>query len=178
MDGNLPRGAHTDKSNGRPIFKDLDWFVYKVSYVMYSTSVCEHYWSIEGWIHSKRRNRLSQELVERLLRAHTNLVFRQSSGCHPWSSITVGHRVCYGWTRTGTRSLWESLLNPLCHKLLLGPINTQNTVNTQSPGIHKERERDRERERQTHTHTQRLKKRERGRETDSVLRLWWFHLPQ
>jgi hypothetical protein len=78
MDGNLPRGAHTDKSNGRPIFKDLDWFVYKVSGVMYSTSVCEHYWSIEGWIHSKRRNRLSQELVERLLRAHTNLVFRQS----------------------------------------------------------------------------------------------------
>ena len=45
---------------------------------MRSLSACEHCWSIEGWIHSKRRNRLSQELVERLLRAHTNLVLRES----------------------------------------------------------------------------------------------------
>ena len=30
---------------------------------MRSLSACEHCWSIEGWIHSKRRNRLSQELV-------------------------------------------------------------------------------------------------------------------
>ncbi len=38
----------------------------------------EYSWSIEGWIHSKRRDRLSQELVERILRAHTNLVLRES----------------------------------------------------------------------------------------------------
>ena len=38
-----------------------------------SASVCEHNWSIEGWIHSKRRNRLGQDLVERLVRTHTNL---------------------------------------------------------------------------------------------------------
>ncbi len=39
---------------------------------------CEHYWSIEGWIHSKRRNRLDQKLVEKLVRVHTNLVMRES----------------------------------------------------------------------------------------------------
>ena len=53
-------------------------FVYKVSGVMCSVSVCEHCWSVEGWIHSQRRNRLDQKLVEKLVRAHTNLVLRES----------------------------------------------------------------------------------------------------
>ena len=39
-----------------------------------SASVCEHSWSIEGWVHSKKRNRLSQRMVERLVRTHTNLL--------------------------------------------------------------------------------------------------------
>ena len=39
-----------------------------------SASVCEHCWSIEGWIHSKRRNKVHQKVVEKLVRAHTNLV--------------------------------------------------------------------------------------------------------
>ncbi len=39
--------------------------MYKVSGVMYSVSVCEHCWSIEGWIHSKRRNKVHQKLVEK-----------------------------------------------------------------------------------------------------------------
>ena len=38
-----------------------------------SASACEHSWSIEGWIHSKKRNRLGQRNVERLVRTHTNL---------------------------------------------------------------------------------------------------------
>ncbi len=67
----------TDKSTG-PIFKELVWFVYKVSGVMCSVPACEHCWSIEGWIHSKRRNKLHQKLVEKLVRAHTNLVMRES----------------------------------------------------------------------------------------------------
>ena len=46
--------------------------------VMCSASACEHCWSIEGWIHSKRRNKLHQKLVEKLVRAHTNLVLRES----------------------------------------------------------------------------------------------------
>ncbi len=63
---------------GLPLFSELAWFVYKVSGVMCSASVCEYYWSIEGWIHSQRRNRLDQKLVEKLVRAHTNLVLRES----------------------------------------------------------------------------------------------------
>jgi hypothetical protein len=45
---------------------------------MCSASECEHYWSIEGWIHSQRRNRLDQKLVEKLFCAHTILVMRES----------------------------------------------------------------------------------------------------
>jgi hypothetical protein len=66
------------KSTGLSIFKELVWFTYKVSGVMYSASACEHCWSIEGCIHSKRRNRLHQTLVEKLVRAHANLVLRES----------------------------------------------------------------------------------------------------
>ena len=68
----------TDKSTGLPLFSELAWFVYKVSGVMCSASTCEYCWSIEGWIHSQRRNRLDQKLVEKLVRAHTNLVLRES----------------------------------------------------------------------------------------------------
>ena len=53
-------------------------FAYKVSGVMCSASVCEHCWSIEGWIHSKRKNKLHQKLVEKLVRAHTNFVRGES----------------------------------------------------------------------------------------------------
>jgi hypothetical protein len=63
---------------GLPIFKELAWFAYKVSGVMCSASACEHCWSIEGWIHSKRRNKLHQKLVEKLVRTLTNLVLRES----------------------------------------------------------------------------------------------------
>ena len=54
-----------------------------------SVSACEYSWSIEDWIHSKRRNRLGQELVDRLVRAHTNLKLEQrlqlyESGLLPW----------------------------------------------------------------------------------------------
>jgi hypothetical protein len=38
----------TDKNSGLPIFKELVWFTYKVSGVMWSVSVCEYCWSIEG----------------------------------------------------------------------------------------------------------------------------------
>jgi hypothetical protein len=35
-------------------------------------------WSIEGWIHNKRRNRLAQPNIERAVRAHGNLVLRKA----------------------------------------------------------------------------------------------------
>ena len=34
-------------------------------------------WIIEGWIHNKPRNRLTQPNVERAVRAHGNLVLRK-----------------------------------------------------------------------------------------------------
>ncbi len=54
-----------------------------------SASACDHDWSIEGWIHSKRRNRLGQDLVERLVRTHTNLQLEYrlelyDTGMIPW----------------------------------------------------------------------------------------------
>jgi len=54
-----------------------------------SASGCEHSWSIEGWIHSKKRNRLSQTCVERLVRTHTNLLLEETldswrSEALPW----------------------------------------------------------------------------------------------
>ncbi len=41
-------------------------------------SECENCWSIEGWIHSKRRNKIHQKYLERLVRTHTNLVLRET----------------------------------------------------------------------------------------------------
>jgi hypothetical protein len=76
--GTIMSKGVTDKSTGLPLFSELAWFAYKVSGVMCSASACEHCWSIEGWIHSQRRNRLDQKLVEKLVRAHTNLVLRES----------------------------------------------------------------------------------------------------
>jgi hypothetical protein len=68
----------TDNNTGLTIFKDLVWFTYKVSGVMSSESPYEDCWSIEGWIYLKRRNKLHQKLVEKLVHTHTNLVLKES----------------------------------------------------------------------------------------------------
>jgi hypothetical protein len=57
----------TDKYTGQPIFKELVWFVYKVSGVMSSDSACDHF-TLKGGIHS----------VRSWLRGYTNLVLRDS----------------------------------------------------------------------------------------------------
>jgi hypothetical protein len=67
----------------------LMWLTLKVVLLPCSVSVCEHSSSIEGWIHSNRRNRLGQNLVERLVHTHTNLKLEQrlemyESGLIPW----------------------------------------------------------------------------------------------
>ena len=54
-----------------------------------TVSVYEHRWSIEDSIHSKRRNRLGQELVEFLVHTHANLKLEQclelyETGMLPW----------------------------------------------------------------------------------------------
>jgi hypothetical protein len=38
----------------------------------------QEYISTEGWIHSERRNKIQQTLVEKLVHTHTNLVLRES----------------------------------------------------------------------------------------------------
>ena len=52
----------------------LRWVAMRLTSLSCSASGCEHSWSIEGWIHSKKRNRLDQTNVERLVRMHTNLL--------------------------------------------------------------------------------------------------------
>ena len=70
-------------------WSDLLWLALKVALLSCSPSACEHSSGIEGWIHSKKRNRLGQDLVECLVRTHTNLQFEQSlevyeTGMLPW----------------------------------------------------------------------------------------------
>ncbi len=43
--------------------------------------LCEHYCSIEGWIHSQRSNRIDRKLVEKLVHSHKphdDLLMRES----------------------------------------------------------------------------------------------------
>jgi hypothetical protein len=66
------------------------WLTLKVVFLTCSDSTCEHNWSMEGWIHSKRRNRLGQDIVERLVRTHTNLHLEYrlefyETGMFPWN---------------------------------------------------------------------------------------------
>ena len=86
--GGLKRhGAFTAKSLARPVpawieiflgsWPALVWFSLKVFAIPCSASACEHSWSIEGWMHSKVRNRLSQPLMEKLIRAHTNMILER-----------------------------------------------------------------------------------------------------
>ncbi len=75
---------HVMDEKGQVLFDNLAWFAKKLCLVMTSDSVCEHMWSIEGWIHNKRRNRLAQPNVERAVCAHGNLVLRKAI-CYPKS---------------------------------------------------------------------------------------------
>jgi hypothetical protein len=65
------------------------WLALKVVFLPCSASVNEHCLSIQGWIHSKRRNRLGQDLVECLVCTHTNLQLEYrlelyEAGMIPW----------------------------------------------------------------------------------------------
>jgi len=77
------------EQTGEMLFNGLAWFAKKCAGVACSASACEHSWSIEGWIHSKRRNRLSQDTVEMLLRGHTNLGLQ--------SALQESHREMLPW---------------------------------------------------------------------------------
>jgi hypothetical protein len=62
---------------GQVLFDNLTWFAKKLCSVMTSVSSYEHTWIIEGWIHDKHRNRLTQPNVEKDVRDHDNLVLRK-----------------------------------------------------------------------------------------------------
>lgn len=59
-------------------FPHLQWAACRLLALSCSASACERSWSVEDWIHSKKRNRLGQTTVERLVRCHTNLLLQES----------------------------------------------------------------------------------------------------
>jgi hypothetical protein len=63
---------------GQVLFDNLTWFTKKLCSVMTSATSCKYMWIIEGWIHKKHRNRLVQPNIERVVRAHGNLVLRKA----------------------------------------------------------------------------------------------------
>jgi hypothetical protein len=65
----------------------LQWVAMRLTALSCSASGCEHSWSIEGWIHSRKRSRLDQTNVERLVRIHTNLLL--SGKLEEWSAATL-----------------------------------------------------------------------------------------
>eukprot|EP00967_Tisochrysis_lutea_P106695 scaffold163838_cov37-Tisochrysis_lutea.AAC.1 len=68
-------------------WKHLCWAAMRLLSMHCSASGCEHAWSVEGWIHSKKRNRLGQKTVERLVRSHTNLLLE--SQLDEWQSAML-----------------------------------------------------------------------------------------
>ena len=102
-------------------WSDLMWLALKFVLLPYSASACEHSWSIEGWINSKRRNRLGQQLVERLVHTHT-------SSSIVWSSMrpVSSHGTLRWWlkslcqtTRTGSPTVTVTLTLTLTPTLTL-----------------------------------------------------------
>ena len=76
---------------GQVLFDNLAWFAKKLCSVMTSASACEHMWSIEGWIHNKRRHRLAQQMWK--------------GQCVPMATSSSGRLCCYSSSRKsrGTR---------------------------------------------------------------------------
>jgi hypothetical protein len=60
----------------------IQWVALRLGGLSCSASGCEHSWSTEGWVHSKKRNRLDQNKVQRLVRAHSNLLLERK--LHEW----------------------------------------------------------------------------------------------
>ena len=70
-------------------FPAIQWVAMRLGGLSCSASGCEHSWSIEGWMHSKKRNRLGQQKVQRLVRTHSNLLLEDKlvgwrSTALPW----------------------------------------------------------------------------------------------
>ena len=59
--------------------KKLQWAAARLSALGCSASPCEHSWSIEGWIHNARRNRMKQDTVEMMVKFHSNLMLEAAA---------------------------------------------------------------------------------------------------
>ena len=59
-------------------FPFLCGMVKRLHSVAVSASACEHPWSIQGWLTNKRRNRLGETVLDRLMRLHANLILLDS----------------------------------------------------------------------------------------------------
>jgi len=55
----------------------IQWVAMRLGGLSCSASGCEHSWSLEGWMHSNKRNRLGQQKVQRLVRTHSNLLLER-----------------------------------------------------------------------------------------------------
>ncbi len=124
--------SFTDKSTGLSIFQGA-CLVHKVSGVMCSASACEHCWSIEGWIHSKRGIRSIRRQWRHSF-AHTQTLYWGSEGEFGWlpaSSITLGHRVYHRWSRWWARRGARSLSVHYFYSYLLCLWTGLNTTRTQ-----------------------------------------------
>ena len=107
-------------------------FFKQPGYQHLSVSVCENCLSIEGWIHSQRRNRLDHcAEVGWQTRSPTHKPGAEGEfGWHTTWSITVGHRACHRWTRwwerRGTGSLSSSV--DCCYSNLLDLLRVKARV--------------------------------------------------
>ncbi len=80
---------HSDMNDREPGDFHIDYMKSDRLLLPCSASACEDILSIESWIHSNRRNRLGQKLVDRPVRTHTNLKLKQrlemyEAGFLPW----------------------------------------------------------------------------------------------
>ena len=60
-------------------WRKLQWAAARLSALGCSASPCEHSWSIEGWIHNARRNRMKQCNVEMMVKFHSNIVLEDAA---------------------------------------------------------------------------------------------------
>jgi len=81
------------KAFGHP-WPHLRWFAMRVLAQGCAACACERIWSLNDWMHSKKRNRLSVQRVDKLLRSYTNLHLateydRSSYGLLAWDEEMV-----------------------------------------------------------------------------------------
>lgn len=59
-------------------YPHLQYVAMRVGLIPPSASACETSWSLEGWFHNPRRNRMTQKTVERMMRLQSHLTLRDA----------------------------------------------------------------------------------------------------